>query len=369
MGVKKIIKKIVFGLPQKYRIFAKYVGEWKNVLRKKDLYKNIDLTADEKKDIDMFYSQAYGRKISYRWHQLYQSYTGSYDKTYLPEILYSTKLEHRMNPYMYAAVLEDKNLLNVLFANVDGVRIPYTYCMCINGTFLDAHRNLINIDQLISLIHNIGNVVIKKSVSSNSGFGVMMCNFVEGIDLKSGNNILDIINGMGNDFKVEEKINQYHELSKIYSHSLNTFRVITYILNDKIFCAPLAMRMGRGGSEVDNIHSGGIVIGVSDDGFLMSEAFSEYGKRFSKHPDSNVIFKGYRISKVSEVIEAAKKLHMKVPSIKMISWDLSIDHNGEIVLIEINTTDQSVWFPQMVNGKSIFGENTEDVIQTFLSKN
>jgi D-alanine-D-alanine ligase-like ATP-grasp enzyme len=52
-----------------------------------------------------------------------------------------------------------------------------------------------------------------------------------------------------------------------------------------------------------------------------------------------------------------------LPQLKMLSWDMAYDENGNIVIIEVNTTAQSVWFPQMVTGKSIFGEYTAEMLR------
>lgn len=70
------------------------------------------------------------------------------------------------------------------------------------------------------------------------------------------------------------------------------------------------------------------------------------------------MFEGYAISEIGNIVECAKKLHGNIPMIKMISWDWSIDKNGIPVLIELNLSGQSVWFPQMFNGCPFFGENT-----------
>src|SRR5699024_6135545 len=70
-----------------------------------------------------------------------------------------------------------------------------------------------------------------------------------------------------------------------------------------------------------------------------------------------------RLSKVPEVIRAAKEMHEKTPHMRIISWDFTIDSNEEIVLLEINIFGQSVWFPQLVSGKLIFGDNTEKMMR------
>ena len=56
-------------------------------------------------------------------------------------------------------------------------------------------------------------------------------------------------------------------------------------------------------------------------------------------------------------------MHANLPYLGILSWDLSLDTAGAVVLIEVNTTGQSAWFCQMVNGESLFGENTGKMLQ------
>lgn len=56
-------------------------------------------------------------------------------------------------------------------------------------------------------------------------------------------------------------------------------------------------------------------------------------------------------------------MHANLSYLGILSWDLSLDTEGAVVLIEVNTTGQSAWFCQMVNGESLFGENTGKMLQ------
>ena len=56
-------------------------------------------------------------------------------------------------------------------------------------------------------------------------------------------------------------------------------------------------------------------------------------------------------------------MHANLPYLGILSWDLSLDTEGAVVIIEVNTTGQSAWFCQMVNGESLFGENTGKMLQ------
>ena len=62
---------------------------------------------------------------------------------------------------------------------------------------------------------------------------------------------------------------------------------------------------------------------------------------------------------MKEIINIAYECHKLTPGLGMLSWDFAIDENENINLIEVNTFGQSIWFPQYINGESLFGENTK----------
>lgn len=206
---------------------------------------------------------------------------------------------------------------------------------------------------------NVGTVIIKPTVDSSSGESVLKAKIINGIDSDKVLSIKDIFAKYKDNFIIQECVEQSGYLSRLCDKSLNTFRVITYICEGKVYHAPLSLRMGTGTAFVDNIHAGGICIGITKDFRFRKYAFSEMGDKYETHPYSNITFEGYDISPLKNVIEVAHRLHGFIPMLKMISWDWSLDENDMPVLIEMNISGQSVWFPQMVNGESFFGENTE----------
>lgn len=224
--------------------------------------------------------------------------------------------------------------------------------------FTNGQREIITETEAASIISDIGKCVIKPTIDTSSGQNVMMLNMHQGKDEKTGMTVMEILKKYKKNFIIQERIAQSEVLNTLYAKALNTFRVVTYICEGKVFCAPVALRIGRGGAEVDNIHAGGITIGIDNNCCLRKYAFTEMGERFEKHPDSGITFEGYEIKKLNDIKELAKKLHGRIPMIKMISWDWTIDNNNVPVLIETNLSGQSVWFPQMVNGEPFFCDNT-----------
>ena len=135
----------------------------------------------------------------------------------------------------------------------------------------------------------------------------------------------------------------------------------TNLLGDKIYRK--GMKMGEiWGYVTDRFYTED---DFNADGTLKKEAFSEQGEHFVFHPDTKVKFSGYNIGggNLTRIKETVLKMHANLPYLGILSWDLSLDTEGAVVLIEVNTTGQSAWFCQMVNGESLFGENTGKMLQ------
>lgn len=348
------------------------IHEMKNIWSKRKLYKNVKLTKEQKKEIDDFYKENYGKRIKYYWHRLYQSYTGKFDYKYVPEYIYSTKLELKNNKRINVMPYEDKNMLPVLFSDYE-VKIPKTLIMCVKGKFFNKDRNIITKDRAIEILTKLNEgqyeAVIKGTVDTSSGRDVQILSLDNGFDKNSKKDIKEIIETMGKDFVVQEKIEPHKSFAKLYAKSINTLRVITYIIDSEIYVAPVTMRIGQGGGMVDNAHAGGMFIGVSDNGKLLKEAFTEYQNKFEQHPDTKIVFKDYQLPCVDKVKKCAVRLHSKVPMLDFVSWDFTINSDEEIVLIEANMHSQAVWFPQIAHGKAIFGDNTGRILREIKDRN
>ena len=335
-------------------------AELRNIEKKKPLWSKVELTPVEDIEIRDYWKQISGCDIDTRWHRLYASYLNCpVRKDFFPEILYSTKLEKKLSDPKFYGILSDKGFLTSIFPGDGTYRTPKTVAYNSYGTYVAGGKQVISSDEAKDRIGDAGLVIMKPTIDTSSGEGILKANFVNGTDTLSGENVDKLVDRYKQNFIVQECVKQSRYLADLCDKSLNTFRVITYICNGKIHLAPLSLRMGTGTSYVDNIHRGGVNIGISSNYKLRKYAFTEFGERFEVHPYSNIRFEDYDISPLGKIVEVAKRLHGFVPMLKMISWDWSLDENDIPVLIEMNISGQSVWFPQMVNGESFFGENTE----------
>lgn len=154
-------------------------------------------------------------------------------------------------------------------------------------------------------------------------------------------------------YLVQTCVIQHPEMARIYDKSVNTLRILTVM--DKEAGKPVSVagevRFGAHGSVVDNLAAGGVAVGID----LQTGQLSEFGickkgdaKRTPVHPDSQVRFADVRLPYVREAVAKAEALHTKLPSIRLIGWDIAITPDGP-VFIEGNDNPEISGL-QTVNG-------------------
>lgn len=372
MKIYRILEKLVLSFINFIWRFFVEIHEKKNIKRKKHLYKNVKLTDAQKKQIDDFYLKYYGKKISHKWHRLYQSYTGKFDYRYLPEPLLTTKLELLSNKRLQVLPLENKALLANFVKGMEGkVRIPKTHIMCVQGRYYDSDGSIIDRESAINKLQCLdgGNysAICKKTIDTSSGRDVRLIDVRHGVDVLKNESIQQVLDSMGADFVVQEKIQPHPAFSKLYSGSINTLRVVSYQSQRQYNVAPIIMRIGRNG-YVDNAHAGGMFVGVTKEGLLLSEAFTEYRERYAEHPVTGVVFEGYSLPRIPDIIQCAIEMHKNYPSMRFVSWDFTVDQDENIVLIEANLHSHTIWMSQFAHGEGFFGEDTAEMLRLIASK-
>ncbi len=135
---------------------------------------------------------------------------------------------------------------------------------------------------------------------------------------------------------VEEVIVQNKALKELYPLSVNTLRVVTILTKDGnadvIF---ICLRMGQGGSVVDNMAINGFCSSVDHKTGKVGPAVNYKNVLFTVHPDTNTPIEGFTVPRFEEAIELTKKAAKVVPNVRYVGWDVAIRDDG-IELIEGN---------------------------------
>lgn len=203
-----------------------------------------------------------------------------------------------------------------------------------------------DVEELIAFANAHSSAIVKPMMGSG-GKGVFLADFsADGVD-RAVRKIL-----AATPCVVEEVIVQVPKMAALHPSSLNTVRLPTIRLasGDICFFHPF-LRMGRGGSVVDNAASGGIFSVVDpESGIVYMDGVDEHGGRYIIHPDTHVAIPGFSIPRWEEAKELAKKLSEKIPSCRYVGWDLALTKRGW-VMVEGNPNGQLVM--QMVTKQGL----------------
>lgn len=161
---------------------------------------------------------------------------------------------------------------------------------------------------------------------------------------------------------LQSGIIQHPIMASLNPSSVNTIRILTHITkNGEVKIRSVVVRMGRNGTYVDNASSGGVTIGVSDNGQLKDTGYDVKGISYTEHPDTHVRFNSITIPNYHNILETVSRECWKLPQFRMLSWDIAIDEDGEPILIEVNMYSGQLDFHQLNNGP-VFGDDTEEIL-------
>ena len=317
------------------------------------------LTKKQCSDVQTFYKNYFGKKISLKWHEYYLKVNGVFSPKYIPTYIYYTEIFPKLNDPRIAVVYSDKNMIKKLLG--DRVKLPHTYVQNINGNFY-YNEQVISREDAINNCTNISDAIIKHSLDTCQGKSVIRFSSKNGkiIGKNSPDNLEELFDIYSENFIVQATVTQSDEMAKLNPTSLNTVRIMTYWGKEGIKPVFAVVRLGRLGSVVDNASAGGMYCGVNMDGTLKETAYTL--TPFTSHlkSDSGIIFKGFKIPYFELLKEKAIELHEQLPYAKIVGWDLSLNSKNEIELVEINAHSPGLF--QGATGPA-FGEYTEEILE------
>lgn len=194
--------------------------------------------------------------------------------------------------------------------------------------------------------------IVAKRLDSNEGSIEVI--ELDKTKLKNEYNILKIYNSImkNEQFLVEEYINQHKQLESLFSKSVNSLNVITFVSSNGEVCVlNSTLRVGSNDS-VDNFSSEGLWLFVNDKGVIINESL----KNFKEQHPTNKVLEGFVVPKYDEAIKLVKELALVLPSIKYVSWNIAIT-DEHVLLIGANC------FPKVNQRISSLGSKTGDLVK------
>lgn len=148
----------------------------------------------------------------------------------------------------------------------------------------------------------------------------------------------------------EELIVQEESLAKLNPTSVNTLRITTVRMDDRVEVHSF-LRVGKMFSLFDNIARGGIVCALNQETGEITRAMDHFGNRYEKHPHTGMPLVGYTVPRFKEAVELAKELTEVIPNLRYMGWDLALTDSGW-VMVELNAK-AGIYCVQQTLGRGI----------------
>lgn len=368
LGIKKVLIYLILRLLRpllvqrdrlqniyREKVYWTYIYNYKTFNEIDEIDQELDLKIDQ-------YFANYGVKVNKYWHYCYIHSSGIKSEKYIPEYNFYEEIEPVFNRAIMADGYDDKNMYDLLFPEVNR---PKCYLRVINGRFFDSdYKELSSVQEIVNCLNPDKEYIAKPSLDGQGGQGVKKIKLKSDQSVFLGDeeiDISDLPNLYKTDFVVQELVTQHKNLSTIYPHAVNTIRVMTFRYKGKYRVLSSIIRFGNLGAFVDNESSGGISCGIKSDGTLRDFGIAKKIDLYDKHPYTNQRFGGTVIPNFPKVKEMAITMHKKLLYFDLASWDISIQENGDPILIEMNLMEQGINFHQGTNGP-LFGDLTDEVL-------
>lgn len=325
---------------------------------------DIPLTEEEIKEIDEFwgkYSFAYP-EIDYESFRTFKNRYGKFDVRHCPGNV--KNFFHSYDPDYVK--FQNKAMQDWMFPDMNQ---PEIVLRRMKGAVMDSEMNIITQEAgeqiILDYMNKHNNGVVFKRTPGHGGKDVFVLDYKDA----SREKIIRKLKLMRKeDFVVQALVKQSSFLAQLNEPSVNTIRISTWLDEEK--CVPLAalIRVGQGNVRTDNWHTGGALIGVDiETGKLNSEALLNDLSR------SPILANGFDLSKeelyvpnFEKIVKAVTKSHPRMPYIKVLSWDMTLDENNEPTMIECNFRGETQ-IHEMVGGP-FYGDYLQGMLDRYLLK-
>lgn len=282
----------------------------------------------------------------------------------VPEDIGHSYIETVLNPPVFRPAYSDKSLFPLIIGKE---YVPRTIICRINGSnLLDADYNLAD-KKLEYYIGDLDTLILKPSVGTCSGKGVMLFRKSDGNYFSDDNGVIlskDFLYSFDSNLCLQEGVKQHDFMSNLCSTSVNTIRLCLYrsIKDEKSHVTASVIRIGKEGSFLDNAHAGGMFVGVNvSTGEMGKFAIDHYGEKKEIWNGVDFSKRLYFVPNWERIIAFAEYIGDRIPHHRLLALDIAINLKGKPILLEYNIDVFSYWF-YMYTNQTVFGEYTDEII-------
>lgn len=303
------------------------------------------------KDVKDYYSK-YGYAIRQTYyHRILTSINDEFSVKYIPEDIFHVDILPALNCNRQAVAWGNKAMFDYFFPEET---FPKTIVRNMNGIFYDEKYEMITREKAGCIVKDLECFVIKPIVDTGSGIGVKYIDNISRLD--------ELFDNYRCDYLIQLPIEQHGFYKSLNSSSVNSLKIMSLLWNGEVRILSTVIRVGAKGSFTDNVSSGdAYMININQYGHMHAKKFNFTGNVID---DSDFIedFNNKSVPGYLSAVEVIKRMHMKLPYFRLISWDFAIDINENPILIEYNLRSPDAKMHQIFNDP-LFGDLTDEILK------
>ncbi len=290
------------------------------------------------------------------WFEYYGSRDHIMDPRFIPADIYYNEILPYINDGQQRPGLTNKAYLEYLFSDV---KQPETVILKIEGTYYDKDRNIIDEEKAAAFcLERSGRLFLKVTFGTSGGGGIWVISPSE----MSAGDIRKVFDEAGASFIVQEEIIQHPAFDKLNTSSVSTIRVISLLLEDKVYIESATLRVGSPNTPYVKVYDGGFNTEILEGGKLHPRVYSDNGKWFDN--GKSLFDDSFTVPSLDRIYDEVRRIHPRMGHFKCIGWDFAVDLNGDPIMIEQNVFP-SLGCAQITRCKPIFNERTDWILEDY----
>ncbi|CAM4281970.1 sugar-transfer associated ATP-grasp domain-containing protein [Lacicoccus alkaliphilus] len=328
--------------------------------KKAGLLDEVDETFVE--EAKQYWMQRYNNKLDPVLHIAFMNLTGKKD----PRVAFYTTVRSEIIPFFndqrMRDAYRDKNIYDLL---IPTERSVVTVLKRVHGLYFDTDNNCLDKADVEETLLSYKEDFIVKPSTTNNGARVNKLQYKEDTLLLSGEKlkIKTLEEIYGGDFAVQKVIKQHPTMASPHPSSVNTLRMVTFRWKNEIRYLLTFARFGSNNGVQDNAGTGGLCLGVTDEGKFMDKAIDEDCNVYSEHPTTGFPFKDLdSVPNFEDFKQFVIDQHKNILHHDLVSWDIVVGVDGLPIFLEANFSG-ATWLYQLASQKPLFGDLTEEVLE------
>jgi Sugar-transfer associated ATP-grasp len=296
------------------------------------------LNRTDRRLCDAYAVEVLGHPKFAHWLHVYAHAAGQFKEGWIPDNFYDEcVVPHTSGPYGELSGLRGLNI--TLF---DAPEFP-DLAILVNGMIIGRDGKALAEKDLAEVLFSQTDRAIFKSDASQSGVGVKI--------IDRANFSPELVKNLGSG--LFQTFIRQHELFQRLGNSpaVATLRLTTAATDDgSISLRAAFLRFGQGSQEfVLSDEEVSAVVDLST-GELAPIGYMPSWERVDRHPQSDLPFAGQFIPNYHECVSVVLRCHARMPFIRCIGWDITVDTEGAVKIMEWNGGHNGIEFTEAMQG-------------------